>query len=677
MCPFARAVDDDATVDERVVVTSTRLDDKGVPRNDVPASVTIVDREQIQASGARNLQDLLAAEAGIVLFDQVGNDVQKSLDLRGFTGGKGIAVFVDGARVNDPRNNGVALEQVSLDSVERIEITRGPAAALAGGGAEAGVLRVITRRGTIPGASFSASAGTWNTQRYDGTYGGDFGRFDLFLAGSYDTTDGFRPNAGGDQARLNATAGFDLGRDRRLALSLLSSDFEYGNPGALTVAEFETDPGQNVFNRLDATEAAARQAALNFQGFVGDGFSLAANLAYRLERAKTLSTGRAASTFGGFFLDADGRAWSGTAQVGREVSSRRGSHRIAFGAEARDGDTDSTGFFTPPASPATYDPSSPDSRNTAGATNTALFVQDIWTISSRWIVTAGARGDRSRVRYVEAIPGTTPSDTRTFSEASLHAGATFRPGDRVEIYASYGDAFLPPTPEQLFAYPFFGSNADLMPEDARAYEIGTRTHPDFGTVEAALFWTDTQDEIVFDPTPLPSDPFGRNVNAGSTRRRGVELSARGRLARRLAAFANVTYTDAAFTNGAHEGNEVPLVPSLRAAAGIDASFPMGFGVRADGLYVGSQVEDNDSSNSRARLDAYTIVNLRASWEGALGRRARSRAGRLEIFVEGKNLFDELYATRAIFAFDFTTSTSADFVTPAPGRRYLAGVTWRM
>jgi outer membrane receptor protein involved in Fe transport len=52
-------------------------------------------------------------------------------------------------------------------------------------------------------------------------------------------------------------------------------------------------------------------------------------------------------------------------------------------------------------------------------------------------------------------------------------------------------------------------------------------------------------------------------------------------------------------------------------------------------------------------------------------------GRFGVFAEARNLLDEEYATRGIFAFDFSTFTSAAFVTPAPGRRYLAGVTWRM
>lgn len=681
VCPsaFAAGEDqtDDAKVDTRVVVVSTRLDDRSVPESDVPSSITIVDRARIEASGARNVQDLLANEAGIVLIDQVGNDVQKTLDLRGFAGGKGVAVFVDGARVNDPRNNAVALEQFPLDAIERIEITRGPAAALAGGGSEAGVIRVITRRGATPGTSVSASGGTWNTQRLDGSYGGRFGAFDMLLAGAYDTTDGFRPNSGGDQKRFDATGGYDLGDDRRLSLSLLSSALSYGNPGALTEAEFEADPAQNVYNTLDATDDVARQAALNFQGPVGGGVSLAANLAYRTDHAKTLTTGRAAATYGGFFLDADGGTWSGTAQATRELGSSLGSHRLAFGLELLDGSTDSTGYFTSPTSPGVYDPSAPASLNNAGARNSALFVQDAWTVTSRWTVTAGARGDRSRVRYTETIPGTAPADARTFSQLSFRAGATFRPAERYELYLSYGNAFLAPTPEQLFAFPFFGSNPDLLPEDARAYELGARTHGRRGSFEAALFWTDTSNEIVFDPTPTATDPFGRNVNAGATRRRGIELSARGPLARGLQGFANATFTDAAFTNGADDGNEVPLVPKVRTAAGLDASLPKGFGLRADALYVGSQVLDNDPANAQPKLDAYAVVNLRAAWDRSLATTAHARAGRVEVFVEARNLFDRSYATRGIYAFDFSTSTPANFVTPAPGRRYLAGLTWRM
>jgi iron complex outermembrane receptor protein len=674
LMPSVRAhAADDPEPDERVVVTATRLDDVGIARSDVPAHVTIIDREQIAASGARNIQDLLAERSGVVLIDQVGNDVQKSLDLRGFSGGKGLAVFVDGTRINDPRNNLASLEQIPLDAVERIEVTRGPSAALAGGGSEAGVIRVITRRGTEPTASVSVSGGTWNTARVDGTYGSHYGKFDLFVSGAYDTTDGFRPNSGGDQARFDVSGGVDLGEGRRLGLVLLSSSLDYGAPGALTLAEFKTDPWQNTYNLLDGSDVVQRQASLTFQGPVGGGFSLAATLAYRTDDAQTLTTGRAASTFGGFFLDADGSTWSGVAQAVREFKSKYGSHLVAFGLEGLDGSTDSLGYFTSPTSPGTYDPSTPSSRNDAGATNSALFVQDTWTISPRWTVTAGARRDHDRTSYQESIPGTA-NGSKTFSQVSFHAGGTWHPRDNVDVYASYGDGFLPPTPEQLYAFPGVWSNPDLQPEDASAYELGARGRSRAGSLEAALFWTDTSNEIIFDPNILP---FGQNVNAGTTTRRGVEVSARGSLGRGVASFANVTYTDSFFTDGANDGDEVPLVPNWRIAGGIDATLPRGFGIRADALYVGSQVLDNDPANQQPRLAAYTVVNLRVGWERSLGGGSGHNRGRLELFVAALNLFDETYATRGIYAFDFSTNTNEEFVTPAPGRRYLAGVGWRM
>jgi iron complex outermembrane receptor protein len=680
VCPHAVAADDEETVetkvDEKVLVTSTRLDDVDVPKSDVAAHVTIIDRDQIEASGARNLQDLLTEHTGVVLLDQVGNDVQKTLDLRGFSGGEGIAVFVDGTRINDTRNNLASLEQVPLDAVERVEVTRGPSAALAGGGAEAGVIRVITRQGTQPTASVSASGGTWDTARLDATYGGHSGRYDLFVSGAYDTTNGFRPNSGGDQKRFDVSGGVDLGEGRRLGLVLLSSSLDYGAPGALTLAEFDADPWQNTYNLLDNSNMVQRQASLTFQGPVGGGFSIAATLAYRSEDAQTLTTGRSAALFGGFYLDADGGTWSGVAQGVREITSSHGSHLIAFGLELQAGSTDSLGYFTLPTSPGSYDPAAPNSRNDSGATNSGLFAQDNWTISPRWGVTIGVRADRSRTSYSETIPATT-NGNKTFSEISFHAGATMHATQSLDLFVSYGDGFLPPTPEQLYAFPTFGSNPDLEPEDAQAYEFGVRSRGRLGSLDAALFVTDTKNEIVFDPTPTATDPFGRNVNAGTTQRRGVELSGRGQLGRGVATFARVTYTDSVFTSGADEGDEVPLVPNWRVAAGIDASLPKGFGIRADALYVGSQVLDNDASNSQPRLAAYSVVNLRAGWERSLGSGASSRKGVLGLFVAAENLFDQIYATRGIYAFDFAASASAEFVTPAPGRRYLAGLTWRM
>ena len=93
-----------------------------------------------------------------------------------------------------------------------------------------------------------------------------------------------------------------------------------------------------------------------------------------------------------------------------------------------------------------------------------------------------------------------------------------------------------------------------------------------------------------------------------------------------------------------------------------------------------QVLSNDDANQQLRLDGYYVVDARLAWKpfdrtvsgAASGATSRPAIRSLELFVEGRNLADEQYATRGIYAFDFSTSANAVFVTPAPGRRWLAG-----
>ena len=172
--------------DEHVVVTSTRLDDKAVPRKKMPGlrhgSRSRADRGQRRTEPFRTCSP---RKPGVALIDQVGNDVQKTLDLRGFTGGKGVAVFVDGARVNDPRNNSVALEQMPArrDRADRDHARTGGGARRRRRGGRRRPRRHAprTRR---PRRSVSASAGTWNTRATTGPTAADYGRFDLFVAGT-------------------------------------------------------------------------------------------------------------------------------------------------------------------------------------------------------------------------------------------------------------------------------------------------------------------------------------------------------------------------------------------------------------------------------------------------------------------------------------------------------------
>ena len=258
---------DDATYTESVTVTADRLPDAPLPVERIPAHVTVIDREAIERSGARTLQDLLSTQAGVVLYDQVGNDIEKTLDLRGFSGGSATRVYLDGVPLNDPRNNALALDLVPIDALERVEITRGAGVAVSGGGSSAGAIHLTTRRSGEPGGSLTVAAGSDDTSRLGGDVQGSVGRVGYYLSTVRSTGDGFRENSGGDVHRSAANLDVDLGPSRRLALSLIDARSNLGNPGALTADEMAQNAAATPFNSLDFSDERSDLQAAPAAGF--------------------------------------------------------------------------------------------------------------------------------------------------------------------------------------------------------------------------------------------------------------------------------------------------------------------------------------------------------------------------------------------------------------------------
>ncbi|HEX5045266.1 MAG TPA: TonB-dependent receptor [Candidatus Polarisedimenticolaceae bacterium] len=645
-------------VKEHLTVHATRLPDEEEPVDAVPAHVTVLTRQDLERSGARTLQDALALEAGVVLYDQVGNDVEKTLDLRGFAEGTGTAVFLDGVRLNDPRSNATALESIPLGAVERIEVTRGSAAGLIGGGAEAGVIRVLTRQGVEPGGALSVSGGSDGALRASGHVQGKLGEFELFGSAAHDETDGFRATNGQSALdRYALRAGLPLAGGHRLDFTALLSHLDAGAPGALKREEADADFWQNQFNLVDGNDTRTRQAALAYQGSLARSWRLAADLSVRDLQAELLTTGRSAF---GFFVEEDTLTLGSTV----EASHHAGRSTLTLGAEWWDGRVDARGFLTDDGG-TIPDPSRADSDNRSTRSTGAAFVRESFALHPHWTLQAGLRADRDRIEFQEHAPFAPgpPHEAHTYAELSGRAGAAWNPSPRFGAFASFSESFLPPTTEQLFAFGEFGSNASLEPERATAWELGARAHaaPSLD-LTTSVFLIDTKDEIVFDPNV---GLFGTNVNAGETRRQGLEVAAHGRGGSRVSWFGRLTLMDAAFRAGEVSGNDVPLVPGSRAAAGVDLHLWRTLRLNADVLHVSSQVLDNDRENQAPELPSYTVASARVSWQVHRN---------LVMFAEGRNLFDERYASRGISVLNFTTFENDVFITPAPGRRWFGGAT---
>ena len=128
-----------------IVVTATRIP---TPVQDIPAGVTVIDRQTIEQRDYTTLTDALSAIPGVHVSQSGGPGGDASVFVRG-TDSNHVLVLRDGMPINDASDSSGAFNfgVDTLADVERIEVIRGPMAALYGSGAIGGVINLISRQG--------------------------------------------------------------------------------------------------------------------------------------------------------------------------------------------------------------------------------------------------------------------------------------------------------------------------------------------------------------------------------------------------------------------------------------------------------------------------------------------------------------------------------------------------
>ncbi|MGE5467163.1 MAG: TonB-dependent receptor plug domain-containing protein [Ignavibacteria bacterium] len=426
----------------------------------VAAAVFVISHDDIVRSGARSLPDVLAMAPGVEVA-RIGNN-RWAVSARGGVSrfANKLQVLKDGRSIYSPLFSGVfwEAEDTVLEDIERIEIIRGPNAAMWGSNAVNGTINIITRKARdTQGALLAVSAGTEDKSNLSARYGttlGDAGHIRLYAKSvdrraSYNT-DGSRATDRGDSGMAGFRADWLLSSGNRLSLNgelyRDRNDDTYRFPDALQPPSYSS--------LLDSTfKLSGGHLQARYESLRDDGSEVAFQ-AYATQRTLDAT----------HLLHEERKTFDVDFQYRMAPA---GAHDLMFGANLRTS-SDST---TSPAG--SYVTLSTPSRSFRLAS--LFFNDDITLVPERLRVTLGARLEHNNFSGSDLQPTArflwTPDARQTVWGALSHATRT---PSRAELDASIPQVVVPgiPFPTQV-VYQGIG-NGTVKSEKMDAAELGYR-----------------------------------------------------------------------------------------------------------------------------------------------------------------------------------------------------------
>ena len=649
-----------------IVVMAPRMD---VPLKENPAATTVVTEEALRAMPKTIAADeALRLVPGVRVENQAaGERVHLSIRGQGILterGIRGIKVLLDGLPLNDPTGFAPDLFDVDWATVRRIEVFRGPASALYGGGGAGGILNIETADGGPSPLAGRASLdiGSYGFAKTLAEVSGRDGHTDFRASASRTFGDGYRVHTAYQATNLYAKLNFHDGANRLTAI-VAGTSFFNENAEGLNIDQVIEDPRQPnpdalTYNEYQKTRRGTAGLTGNLVLAPGHELAFAAYVRETQWRESVPSSiQRRTYDSPGGYLQYTWHAGSGGVR-----------NHLSLGADLdwqRIDDTRRPNEGGGSEGPEIVADQGIDQRGVA------FHVLDRVELSPQWSIMLGARNDDIDNTLSDHLKaeGVDLSGSASFRKTTGRVGVAWNPRPDFGAYASWGQGFLPPATEELANNPqhLGGFNSDLEPANSRGVEVGARgALPGTLTYDLAVFrLLTTGDFGRYRVADRPLETFYRN--AGDSRRSGVEALLGWFPCRTLElqlayTYSDFTYDRAELGDVVYYGTQLPN--SSRHAAYLDA----GWHPRSD-LTLGASVELQtrsyiDASNT-TWIGGYTLVHLRLAWELPLAGRAAA------VQLALRNLTDRHYIA-------FTEpDPDGNSYQPAPGREVFAGLSVRL
>jgi len=625
-------------------VTATKTD---TPLIDIPQTINVVTREQLDDQSHHSLADVLRYVPGTTVGQGEGNRDQITLRGQNTT----ADFFLDGVRDDVQYYRG-------LYNIERVEILKGPYALIFGRGGGGGIInRVQKSPKTEVFTAGQASVNSFGAYDFSADLNAPLNDMAAVrLNAVYENLDSHRDFVGGERYAWNPYVAFKLGGDWNLGLS-----YEYVNDDRTTdrgIPSIATGAGQP--NRplagyrdqffgvpgVNRTKLEAQIAKLRLDGKLADNLSFSSTLLYGdydKIYINVFANGAATSQNGTVALSSysDPTTRENFIAQGNlvwDVNTGPLAHKILIGAEYGD-QKSANRRFNGTLSSGSLNLANPVfptvafnrfARETLWAVEFfSAFVQGHMSIGEYVDVVAGLRYDSFDIQGVDLFPAVDRPFARKDDKISPRLGLIFKPQENVSLYGSYSQSFLPRSGDQFLALSVTQEN--LAPEKYTNYELGAKwdIRPKLN-VTLALFQLDRSNAT----TPDPANPLA-SINVGKTRTKGVELSVAGRITPDWQLHGGYSYQDAALA-----GNDLVRlgqVPKHQASLWNRYDFTDRLAAGVGIIHQSSQFAAIRTTATTTKLPSFTRVDAAVFYD-------LSEAVQLQLNVE--NLFDTTYFSDA-------------------------------
>ncbi len=636
-----------AKVTTEVVVSAPRIE---IPLRENPAATSVVQGEQIEALPKTiGAEEALKLVPGVKVDNQAdGERVHMSIRGQGILterGIRGIKVLLDGLPLNDPSGFAPDLFDVDWATVKRVEVFRGPASALYGGGASGGILNIETRDGG-PGAAsgdVSASAGSNGFWKTLAEVGGTDGALNYRVSGSRMMLDGYRVHTAAAATNLYGKFNYDLKGGDHITAIVAGTNFFNENAEGLNITQVKQDPRQPNPDALTFNEyQRTRRATLGVTGRFGVtansdlDFSLYGRFWQWKESVPSSIQHRDYQSPGGFLQ--------------YSVRGSLGSFKNVFSI-GTDLDFQSVNDYRRPNLGGAAEGPTILSDQNIFQRGEGFYVLDRLELSPEWSLLGSVRNDSvdNTLHDNLRIGGTDLSGEKSFSKTAGRLGVAWNPMPSFAAYASWAQGFLPPAIEELANNPdhFGGFNEALVEATSHGEEVGVRgAVANTFTYDVALFHLVTDGD--FGRYRIPTRPLETFYqNAGASTRWGVEASLAvyptPQLSMELAyTYSHFLYDHVTFTPGCgvppcpavtYYDTRLPNSPEHQAT--LDAEYRI-----TPELLVGVSAEMFsrayiDPSNATS-IDGYTLIGARLAYK------TRIAGVATDFIVSGRNLAGTKY-----------------------------------